>query len=68
MTENYTNQVQLVDSNYLMRAPTHFDCYVLLFFARWCQFSVRFAPFFNAIPRVFPGIDFVAYDVSKSLR
>lgn len=68
VTENYTNQVQLVDSNYLMRAPTHFDCYVLLFFARWCQFSVRFAPYFNAMPRAFPGLDFVAYDVSKSLR
>lgn len=68
ITENYTNQVQLVDNNYLMRAPTHFDCYVLLFFARWCQFSVRFAPFFNALPRTFPGLDFVAYDVSKSLR
>ena len=68
MTENYTNRVQLVDNNYLMRAPTHFDCYVLLFFARWCQFSVRFAPFFNAVPRAFPGVDFVAYDVSKSLR
>lgn len=68
MTDNYTNHVQLVDSNYLMRAPTHFDCYVLLFFARWCQFSVRFAPYFNAIPRAFPGLDFVAYDVSKSLR
>ena len=68
MSENYTNEVQLVDNNYLMRAPTHFDCYVLLFFARWCQFSVRFAPYFNAIPRSFPGIDFVAYDVSKSLR
>ena len=68
ITENYTNQVQLVDSNYLMRAPTHFDCYILLFFARWCQFSVRFAPYFNAIPRAFPGLDFVAYDVSKSLR
>lgn len=68
MTDNYTNRVQLVDNNYLMRAPTHFDCYVLLFFARWCQFSVRFAPYFNAIPRAFPGLDFVAYDVSKSLR
>ena len=68
ITENYTNQVQLVDNNYLMRAPTHFDCYILLFFARWCQFSVRFAPFFNALPRTFPGLDFVAYDVSKSLR
>lgn len=68
MTENYTNQVQLVDNNYLMRAPTHFDCYVLLFFARWCQFSVRFAPYFNALARTFPGLDFVAYDVSKSLR
>jgi len=68
ITDNYTNHVQLVDSNYLMRAPTHFDCYILLFFARWCQFSVRFAPYFNAIPRSFPGLDFVAYDVSKSLR
>ena len=68
ITENYTNQVQLVDNNYLMRAPTHFDCYILLFFARWCQFSVRFAPHFNALPRTFPGLDFVAYDVSKSLR
>ena len=68
MTDNYTNRVQLVDSNYLMRAPTHFDCYVLLFFAHWCHFSVRFAPYFNAIPRSFSGLDFVAYDVSKSLR
>ncbi|CAF4727380.1 unnamed protein product, partial [Rotaria sp. Silwood2] len=68
ITDNYTNHVQLVDSNYLMRAPTHFDCYVLLFFARWCHFSIRFAPYFNAIPRSFPGLDFVAYDVSKSLR
>ena len=68
LTDNYTNRVQLVDSNYLMRAPTHFDCYILLFFARWCQFSVRFAPYFNAVPRAFPGLDFVAYDVSKSLR
>ncbi|CAF0997340.1 unnamed protein product [Rotaria sordida] len=68
ITDNYTNSVQLVDSNYLMRAPTHFDCYILLFFARWCYFSVRFAPYFNALPRSFPGLDFVAYDVSKSLR
>ena len=68
ITDNYTNRVQLVDNNYLMRAPTHFDCYVLLFFARWCQFSVRFAPYFNALPRAFPGLDVVAYDVSKSLR
>ncbi|CAF3607355.1 unnamed protein product, partial [Rotaria sp. Silwood2] len=45
ITDNYTNHVQLVDSNYLMRAPTHFDCYVLLFFARWCHFSIRFAPY-----------------------
>ena len=48
ITDNYTNHVQLVDSNYLMRAPTHFDCYILLFFARWCQFSIRFAPYFNS--------------------
>ncbi|CAF0858687.1 unnamed protein product [Rotaria sp. Silwood1] len=68
ITDNYTNHVQIVDSNYLMRAPTHFDCYILLFFARWCHFSVHFAPYFNALPRSFPGLDFVAYDVSKSLR
>ncbi|CAF0870666.1 unnamed protein product [Didymodactylos carnosus] len=31
-------------------------------------FSIKFAPYYNAVPRIFPGLDFIAYDVTKSLR
>ncbi|XP_068455817.1 thioredoxin domain-containing protein 15 [Clinocottus analis] len=41
------------------------ECSVVLFFTTWCQFSASLAPHFNALPRVFPGIHFLALDASQ---
>lgn len=44
------------------------ECSVVLFFTSWCQFSARLAPHFNALPRVFPSIHFLALDASQHSR
>ncbi|XP_060941638.1 thioredoxin domain-containing protein 15 [Limanda limanda] len=41
------------------------ECSVVLFFTTWCQFSASLAPHFNALPRVFPGMHFLALDASQ---
>ncbi|XP_047462979.1 thioredoxin domain-containing protein 15 isoform X2 [Mugil cephalus] len=41
------------------------ECSVVLFFTAWCQFSASLAPHFNALPRVFPGMHFLALDASQ---
>uniref|UniRef100_A0A3B3D128 Thioredoxin domain containing 15 n=1 Tax=Oryzias melastigma TaxID=30732 RepID=A0A3B3D128_ORYME len=41
------------------------ECSVVLFYTAWCQFSANLAPHFNALPRVFPGIHFLALDASQ---
>lgn len=41
------------------------ECSVVLFFTAWCQFSARLAPHFNALPRTFPGMHFLALDASQ---
>lgn len=41
------------------------ECSVVLFFTAWCQFSAGLAPHFNALPRVFPGMHFLALDASQ---
>ncbi|XP_026184252.1 thioredoxin domain-containing protein 15 isoform X2 [Mastacembelus armatus] len=41
------------------------ECSVVLFFTTWCQFSASLAPHFNALPRVFPSIHFLALDASQ---
>ncbi|TNM85207.1 thioredoxin domain-containing protein 15 [Takifugu flavidus] len=41
------------------------ECSVVLFFTSWCQFSARLAPHFNALPRVFPSMHFLALDASQ---
>ncbi|XP_077596822.1 thioredoxin domain-containing protein 15 [Stigmatopora nigra] len=41
------------------------ECSVVLFFTSWCQFSAGLAPHFNALPRVFPDIHFLALDASQ---
>lgn len=43
-------------------------CSVVLFFTAWCQFSARLAPHFNALPRTFPGMHFLALDASQHSR
>lgn len=44
------------------------ECSVVLFFTSWCQFSARLAPHFNALPRVFPSMHFLALDASQHSR
>lgn len=44
------------------------ECSVVLFFTTWCQFSARLAPHFNALPRVFPSMHFLALDASQHSR
>ncbi|XP_060911407.1 thioredoxin domain-containing protein 15 [Labrus mixtus] len=41
------------------------ECSVVLFFTAWCQFSANLAPHFNALPRVFPIMHFLALDASQ---
>uniref|UniRef100_UPI0037E74C8C thioredoxin domain-containing protein 15 n=1 Tax=Semicossyphus pulcher TaxID=241346 RepID=UPI0037E74C8C len=41
------------------------ECSVVLFFTAWCQFSASLAPHFNALPRVFPCMYFLALDASQ---
>lgn len=44
------------------------ECSVVLFFTAWCQFSARLAPHFNALPRTFPSMHFLALDASQHSR
>ncbi|KAF3841118.1 hypothetical protein F7725_006980 [Dissostichus mawsoni] len=41
------------------------ECSVVLFFTAWCQFSAGLAPHFNALPRAFPSMHFLALDASQ---
>ncbi|KAL0994807.1 hypothetical protein UPYG_G00127400 [Umbra pygmaea] len=41
------------------------ECSLVLFFTTWCQFSANLAPHFNALPRVFPAMHFLALDASQ---
>ncbi|XP_034033839.1 thioredoxin domain-containing protein 15 [Thalassophryne amazonica] len=64
--ENFT--VQVLDASqdlmdFLNANST--ECSVVLFFTAWCQFSSSLAPHFNALPRVFPSMHFLALDASQ---
>ena len=41
------------------------ECYAVLFYARWCHFSARAAPAFNALSRAIPQLRQVAVDLSE---
>ncbi|XP_067278808.1 thioredoxin domain-containing protein 15 [Pseudorasbora parva] len=41
------------------------ECSLVLFYTPWCQFSASLAPHFNALPRVFPSMHFLALDASQ---
>ncbi|XP_046723063.1 thioredoxin domain-containing protein 15 [Silurus meridionalis] len=41
------------------------ECSLVLFYTSWCQFSANLAPHFNALPRVFPIMHFLALDASQ---
>lgn len=44
------------------------ECSLVLFFTTWCQFSASLAPHFNALPRIFPSMHFLALDASQHSR
>lgn len=64
------NQVQLVNGSYLTRLLSNAnssDCFFVLFYVPWCPYSAKLAPIFNALPRAFPHLDILAFDLSKSI-
>lgn len=40
------------------------ECSLVLFYTGWCPFSASLAPHFNALPRAFPSMHFLALDAS----
>ncbi|XP_062309808.1 thioredoxin domain-containing protein 15 [Osmerus eperlanus] len=64
--ENFTVQV-LNASQDLMEFlnANNTECSLVLFFTTWCQFSASLAPHFNALPRIFPSMHFLALDASQ---
>lgn len=40
-------------------------CYAVLFYARWCRFSAKAAPAFNALSRAIPQLRKFAVDLSE---
>lgn len=43
-------------------------CSIILFYGNWCQFSAKAAPYFNALPRYFPTLNFYAIEVANNLN
>ncbi|MGH0166490.1 UNVERIFIED_CONTAM: hypothetical protein FKN15_072601, partial [Acipenser sinensis] len=44
------------------------ECSLVLFYTTWCHFSATLGPHFNALPRVFPSMHFLALDASQHSR
>ena len=66
-TDLYVPVVKLVTSKELLTRlsitnDTYANCIVVMFYAPWCPFCAKVAPHFNALPKVFPQIDFMAID------
>lgn len=65
-----SNSVKIVNGSGLTKIlydSKQNECFVVLFYVPWCPFSAKLAPYFNALPRAFPHLDFLAFDVSKSI-
>lgn len=52
------SQLQLILDSYRYTNT----CVVVMFYARWCPFSVEFSPIYNALGRSFPELPFLALD------
>ncbi|XP_063784804.1 thioredoxin domain-containing protein 15 [Pseudophryne corroboree] len=64
--ENFTLQVLNVSQDLMeMLNPNSSECTMVLFFTPWCRFSASLAPHFNALPRAFPTLNFLALDASQ---
>lgn len=64
----FLNQGKVVEINssqleYLLDSPKFTNaCMVLMFFAKWCQYSVNFAPVYNALGHSFSQLPVLALD------
>ncbi|XP_075065956.1 thioredoxin domain-containing protein 15 [Mixophyes fleayi] len=64
--ENFTLQVLNVSQDLMeLLNPNSSECTMVLFFTPWCRFSASLAPHFNALPRAFPTLHFLALDASQ---
>ena len=69
-TDLYVPMVKLVTSKELLHRlsitnDTYANCIVVMFYAPWCPFCAKVAPHFNALPKVFPQLDFMAIDTTN---
>ncbi|XP_068134039.1 thioredoxin domain-containing protein 15 [Hyperolius riggenbachi] len=64
--ENFTLHI-LNASQDLMELlnPNGSECTMVLFYTPWCRFSAALAPHYNALPRAFPTLHFLALDASQ---
>lgn len=64
--ENLTLQILNISQDLMdFLNPNSSECTMVLFFTPWCQFSAALAPHFNALPRAFPSLQFLALDASQ---
>ncbi|KAM4039834.1 thioredoxin domain-containing protein 15 [Anomaloglossus baeobatrachus] len=64
--ENFTLQILNISQDLMdFLNPNGSECSMVLFFTPWCQFSAALAPHFNALPRAFPTLQFLALDASQ---
>ncbi|KAM3927095.1 thioredoxin domain-containing protein 15 [Leptodactylus fuscus] len=64
--ENMTLQILNISQDLMdFLNPNGSECTLVLFFTPWCQFSAALAPHFNALPRAFPTLQFLALDASQ---
>jgi len=43
-------------------------CSITLFYGSWCNFSAKAAPFYNALPRYYPGINMYAIEATNNIN
>lgn len=70
LNETLIAEVQIINSTFLLNKLNSLKnesssinyCAVVMFYAPWCHFCAKTAPHYNALARVFPGIDVYAMD------
>ncbi|XP_072256837.1 thioredoxin domain-containing protein 15 [Pyxicephalus adspersus] len=64
--DNFTLQIINASQDLMeLLNPNSSECSMVLFFTPWCRFSAALAPHFNALPRAFPTLHFLALDASQ---
>lgn len=73
ITENVNATVKLITTAQLLQMLSFekndtenvTDCLLVMFYAPWCHFCAKIAPYYNALARAFPQLDFVAVDTAQ---